>query len=138
MLSVLMLARIREILIISTPPICRSFSACLVTFAIRVRFDYAMQPSPEPSCPSFRNCFRFSDDSLSAFILGDNLFYGEDFRKHLHVANDRRDGATIFGYHVADPSAYGVVEFRSDRRVLSLGEKPSISTIIAWLNLRAA
>ena len=83
-----------------------------------------MQPSPDGLAQAFVIASDFLIDSLSALILGDNLFYGEDFRKHLHVANDRRDGATIFGYHVADPSAYGVVEFRSDRRVLSLEEKP--------------
>ena len=82
------------------------------------------QPSPDGLAQALIIGSDFLDGAPSALILGDNLFYGEDFKKHLQRASDRQNGATIFGYHVADPTAYGVVEFASDRRVLSLEEKP--------------
>jgi glucose-1-phosphate thymidylyltransferase len=124
-LSVLMLAGIREILIISTPgdlPLFRRLLGEGSQFGLHL--EYAAQPSPDGLAQALIIGSDFLDGAPSALILGDNLFYGEDFRKYLQVANDRSRGATIFGYHVADPTAYGVVEFASDRRVLSLEEKP--------------
>ena len=124
-LSVLMLAGIREILIISTPPDLPLFQRLLDDGSqFGLRLDYAMQPSPDGLAQAMIIGSDFLNGAPSALILGDNLFYGEDFGKYLHVANDRQHGATIFGYHVADPTAYGVVEFAPDRRVLSLEEKP--------------
>jgi glucose-1-phosphate thymidylyltransferase len=124
-LSVLMLAGIREILIISTPSDLPLFERLLGDGSqFGVRFEYAMQPSPDGLAQALIIGSEFVNGEPSALILGDNLFYGEDFRKYLQVANDRQNGATIFGYHVADPAAYGVVEFAPDRRVLSLEEKP--------------
>jgi glucose-1-phosphate thymidylyltransferase len=124
-LSVLMLAGIREILIISTPADLPLFQRLLGDGSqFGLRLEYAMQPSPDGLAQAMIIGSEFLNGAPSALILGDNLFYGEDFRKYLQVANDRQHGATIFGYHVADPAAYGVVEFAPDRRVLSLEEKP--------------
>ena len=124
-LSVLMLAGIREILIISTPADLPLFQRLLGDGSqFGLRLEYAAQPSPDGLAQAMIIGSEFLNGAPSALILGDNLFYGEDFRKYLQVANDRQNGATIFGYHVADPTSYGVVEFGSDRRVLSLEEKP--------------
>jgi glucose-1-phosphate thymidylyltransferase len=124
-LSVLMLAGIREILIISTPADLPLFQRLLGDGSqFGLRLEYAGQPSPDGLAQALIIGSDFLDGAPSALILGDNLFYGEDFRKYLKVASDRLNGATIFGYHVADPTSYGVVEFGSDRRVLSLEEKP--------------
>jgi glucose-1-phosphate thymidylyltransferase len=125
-LSVLMHAGIREILIISTPadlPLFRRLLGDGSDFGLT--FSYAEQPSPDGLAQAFLIGADFVGDSPSALILGDNLFYGHDLTKALAAADARREGATIFGYHVADPAAYGVVEFGPDRRVLSLEEKPS-------------
>jgi glucose-1-phosphate thymidylyltransferase len=124
-LSVLMLAGIREILIISTPPDLPLFERLLGDgshFGVSLR--YAAQERPDGLAQALTIGADFLNGSHSTLILGDNLFYGEDFRKHLKAANDRERGATVFGYHVADPAAYGVVEFGPDRRVVSLEEKP--------------
>ena len=124
-LSVLMLAGIREILIISTPPDLPLFQRLLGDGSqFGLRLEYAMQPSPDGLAQALIIGSDFLNGAPSALILGDNIFYGEDLRKHLHVAIQRSYGATIFGYHVADPAAYGVVQFGADRRVLSLEEKP--------------
>jgi glucose-1-phosphate thymidylyltransferase len=124
-LSVLMLAGIREILVISTPSDLPLFQRLLGDGSqFGLSLEYAAQPSPDGLAQALIIGSEFLKDAPSALILGDNLFYGEDFRKYLHAANDRVNGATVFGYHVADPSSYGVVEFGSDRRVLSLEEKP--------------
>ena len=124
-LSVLMLAGIREILIISTPADLPLFQRLLGDGSqFGLRLEYADQPSPDGLAQAMIISSEFLNGAPSALILGDNLFYGQDFRKYLQVANDRLNGATIFGYHVADPTSYGVVEFGSDRRVLSLEEKP--------------
>ncbi len=124
-LSVLMLAGIREILIISTPPDLPLFQRLLGDGSqFGLRLEYAMQPSPDGLAQAMIIGSEFLNGSPSALILGDNLFYGEDFGRYLRAADAREHGATIFGYHVADPSAYGVVEFGADRRVLSLEEKP--------------
>ena len=127
-LSVLMLAGIREILIISTPQDLPLFRRLLGDGAnIGVRFSYAEQPQPEGLAQAFHIAADagFLRDEPAALVLGDNLFYGHDLVKSLECASARADGATIFGYHVADPSSYGVVEFGNDGRVLSLEEKPS-------------
>ena len=124
-LSVLMLAGIREILIISTPTDLPLFQRLLSDGSqFGLRFEYAMQPSPDGLAQAMIIGSEFLNGSPSALILGDNLFYGEDFGRYLRAADAREHGATVFGYHVADPSAYGVVEFGADRRVLSLEEKP--------------
>jgi glucose-1-phosphate thymidylyltransferase len=124
-LSVLMLAGMREILIISTPSDLPLFQRLLGDGSqLGLSLEYAAQPSPDGLAQALIIGSEFLKGAPSALILGDNLFYGEDFGKYLHAANDRVNGATVFGYHVADPSSYGVVEFGSDRRVLSLEEKP--------------
>ena len=125
-LSVLMLSGIREILIISTPqdlPLFRRLLGDGSQFGLSL--DYAEQPSPDGLAQAFLIGADFISDAPSALVLGDNLFYGHDFVKSLQRATERKDGATIFGYHVSDPTAYGVVEFAPDRRVVSLEEKPA-------------
>ena len=125
-LSVLMLAGIREILVISTPRDLPLFRRLLGDGSqIGLKLEYAEQPAPEGLAQVFLIGAGFLGESPSALILGDNLFYGHDFIRSLERASARSDGATIFGYHVADPQAYGVVEFAPDGRVMSLEEKPT-------------
>jgi glucose-1-phosphate thymidylyltransferase len=128
-LSILMLAGIREILIISTPEDLPLFRRLLGTGArFGVSFSYAEQPSPAGIAQAVliaADCGFLPAGSPAALILGDNLFYGQELVGDLRAANARRTGATIFGYHVADPRAYGVVEFAPDGRVLSIEEKPA-------------
>ncbi|MEY3609234.1 MAG: hypothetical protein RLZZ447_2022 [Verrucomicrobiota bacterium] len=127
-LSVLMLAGIREILIISTPADLPLFRRLLGDgSAFGVRFAYAEQARPEGLAQAFHIAADtgFLRDEPAALVLGDNLFYGHDLVKSLERAAARREGATIFGYHVADPRSYGVVEFAPDGRVVSLEEKPA-------------
>lgn len=127
-LSVLMLSGIREILIISTPqdlPLFRRLLGDGSRFGLALSF--AEQPSPDGLAQAFTiaaDC-GFLGREPAALVLGDNLFYGHDFVKSLASATARASGATIFGYHVSDPTAYGVVEFAPDGRVLSLEEKPA-------------
>jgi glucose-1-phosphate thymidylyltransferase len=124
-LSVLMLTGIRDILIISTPIDLPLFERLLGDGSqFGLRLEYAAQESPDGLAQAMIIGSDFLNGSPSALILGDNLFYGEAIGRHLKVASQRRSGATIFGYHVADPTAYGVVEFGPDRRALSLEEKP--------------
>ena len=125
-LSVLMLAGIREILVISTPQDLPLFRRLLGDGAeFGVRFSYAEQPSPDGLAQAFLIGADFVGESPSALILGDNLFYGQDMVNALERAGGRASGSTIFGYRVADPTSYGVVEFAPDGRVLSLEEKPA-------------
>jgi len=124
-LSVLMLAGIREVLVISTPqdlPLFRRLFGDGSQFGLAL--SYAEQPSPDGLAQAFHIGADFVAGHPSALILGDNLFYGHDLAKSLAAASQRTAGATIFGYHVADPTSYGVVEFSPDGRVLSLEEKP--------------
>jgi glucose-1-phosphate thymidylyltransferase len=124
-LSVLMLAGIREILLISTPEDLPLFERLLGNgsqFGITLR--YAAQPRPEGLAQAYHIGADFIGESPSALVLGDNIFYGQNFVEAIQNADARHEGATIFGYHVAEPSAYGVVEFADDGRVLSLEEKP--------------
>ena len=128
-LSVLMLADIREILIISTPQDLPQFRALLGDGAqFGVQFAYAAQPRPEGLAQAFHiaaDCGFLAAGEPSALVLGDNLFYGAEFIKSLKTASQRDTGATIFGYHISNPGAYGVVEFAPDGRVFSLEEKPA-------------
>ena len=127
-LSVLMLSGIREILIISTPADLPLFRRLLGDgSAFGVRFAYAEQARPEGLAQAFHIAgdTGFLRDEPAALVLGDNLFYGHDLVKSLERATTRTEGATIFGYHVADPRSYGVVEFAPDGRVVSLEEKPA-------------
>lgn len=127
-LSTLMLAGIREILVISTPtdlPLFRKLLGDGSQLGLTLR--YAEQPKPEGLAQAFHiaaDTKFLTGREPSALILGDNLFYGHDLTKSLERATARSSGATIFGYHVADPKSYGVVEFAADGRVVSLEEKP--------------
>ena len=125
-LSVLMLSGIREILIISTPTDLPQFQRLFGDGAqLGVRFAYRAQPAPEGLAQAFVIGADFLAGSPACLILGDNLFYGHDLSEALHRSVARTEGATIFGYRVADPAAYGVVEFDASGRVLSLEEKPA-------------
>jgi glucose-1-phosphate thymidylyltransferase len=125
-LSVLMLAGLREILIITTPEDQSQFQRLLGDGAqFGLQLSYAVQPKPGGLAQAFIVGADFLDGAPSALVLGDNLFYGHDFVKSLQAAQAQADGATIFGYHVANPSAYGVVELGVDGRVVSIEEKPA-------------
>ena len=128
-LSVLMLADIREILIISTPQDLPLFRKLLGDGTnLGLKFSYAEQPSPDGLAQAFHiagDVGFLTGNESSALVLGDNLFYGAEFVHALVEASARTDGSTIFGYHVANPTAYGVVEFAKDGRVVSLEEKPA-------------
>ena len=127
-LSVLMLAGIRDILVISTPHDLPGFRRLFGDGAqLGLRFAYAEQPSPDGLAQAFLIGEEFLAGSPACLVLGDNLFYGHDLAVALGHASQRTRGATIFGYRVADPTAYGVVEFEAGgTRVLSLEEKPAV------------
>jgi glucose-1-phosphate thymidylyltransferase len=125
-LSVLMLADIREILIITTPHDLPLFQRLLEDGSqFGIHIEYAVQPRPEGLAQAYHIGAQFVGTSPSCLILGDNLFYSADFPSMLKKAGDNPSGATIFGYQVANPSAYGVVEFNAEGRVISLDEKPA-------------
>ncbi len=124
-LTTLMLAGIREILIISTPQDTPRFRALLGDGARwGIRLDYCVQPSPDGLAQAFILGRNFIGEDPSALVLGDNIFYGHDFQKLLRRAASQTEGASIFAYHVQDPERYGVVEFDKDQRALSIIEKP--------------
>jgi glucose-1-phosphate thymidylyltransferase len=125
-LSALMLAGIRDILVISTPQDTPRFAQLLgdgTPWGIHV--EYVVQPSPDGLAQAFILGADFVGGSPSALVLGDNIFYGHEFQQLLQAADGRRDGATIFAYAVTDPERYGVVEFDAHRRAVSIEEKPT-------------
>ena len=126
--SVLMLAGIREILIISTPQDLPGFRRLLGDGSdYGVRFEYAEQPSPDGLAQAFIIGERFIGDDSVCLVLGDNIFYGQSFTRMLKEAVDKVENeqkATVFGYYVNDPERYGVAEFDADGNVLSIEEKP--------------
>ena len=128
-LSTLMLAGIREILIISTPTDTPRFRELLGDGAhFGIELSYAIQPSPDGLAQAFLIGEEFIGDEACAMILGDNIFYGSYFRRNLQeaVKNVASNHATIFGYYVKDPERFGIVEFDRGRRVLSVEEKPKV------------
>lgn len=124
-LSTLMLAGIREILIISTPHDMPQYQELLGDGSHwGLDLQYAVQPSPDGLAQAFIIGENFLGDSPSALVLGDNIFYGHSLDALLQAANQRTEGATVFAYHVQDPERYGVAEFDNNGRVISLEEKP--------------
>ena len=125
-LTTLMLAGIRDVLIISTPQDTPRFSELLRDGSQwGMNISYAVQPSPDGLAQAFVIGRDFVGPDPSALILGDNIFYGHDLVKQLHSANARQSGATVFAYHVHDPERYGVVEFDDKQRAISIEEKPT-------------
>ena len=125
-LSTLMLAGIREVLIISTPRDTPSFQALLGDGSKwGMDIQYAVQPSPDGLAQAYIIGADFVDGQPSALILGDNIYYGHGINDLFSSAMGRTEGATVFAYHVTDPERYGVVEFDKDMRALSIEEKPA-------------
>lgn len=125
-LSVLLLAKIREILIISTPEDLPLFKKMLGDGSDwGIRLDYAEQPSPDGLAQAFIIGEKFIGQDPVALVLGDNIFYGQAFSPKLHAAANRTEGATVFGYQVKDPERFGVVEFDANQKAISLEEKPA-------------
>ncbi|OPA76084.1 glucose-1-phosphate thymidylyltransferase [Paenibacillus selenitireducens] len=124
-LSVLMLAGIREVLIISTDRDLPGFKELLGDGSeLGMRFEYTAQSAPNGLAEAFIIGERFIGEDRVAMVLGDNIFWGQGFTQNLKVAGSLREGACIFGYYVQDPKAYGVVEFDNEGNVISLEEKP--------------
>ncbi|VVP59763.1 Glucose-1-phosphate thymidylyltransferase 2 [Pseudomonas fluorescens] len=124
-LSVLMLAGIREVLIISTPEDLPNFQKLLGDgSSYGIELSYAEQPSPDGLAQAFLIGETFIGNSNVALVLGDNIFYGYDFSATLQEAAQRTSGATVFGYHVTDPERFGVVTFGENGKALSIEEKP--------------
>ncbi|CAB3838449.1 glucose-1-phosphate thymidylyltransferase RfbA [Achromobacter ruhlandii] len=125
-LSTLMLAGIRDILIISTPQDTPRFQQLLGDGKQwGLNLEYAIQPSPDGLAQAFVIGESFIGNAPSALVLGDNIFYGHDFQRLLESADARTEGASVFAYHVHDPERYGVAEFDAQGQVLSLEEKPA-------------
>lgn len=125
-ISVLMLAGIREILLISTPEDLPRYQKLLgdgEQFGIKL--SYAVQPSPDGLAQAFIIGEDFIGNDSCCLILGDNIFYGQHFSENLKAASARTEGATVFGYHVSDPERFGVVEFDKQGRAISIEEKPT-------------
>ena len=124
-ISVLMLSDIKEILIITTPEDMRGYQNLLgdgSDFGIEI--EYAVQPSPDGLAQAFLIGEDFIGDSNVALVLGDNIFYGQNFTASLKKASSRNSGATIFGYYVKDPERFGIVDFDKNGLVISIEEKP--------------
>ncbi|OOF08427.1 MULTISPECIES: glucose-1-phosphate thymidylyltransferase RfbA [Salinivibrio] len=125
-LSTLMLAGIRDILIITTPEDNASFKRLLGDGSdFGVRLEYAVQPSPDGLAQAFIIGEQFIGDDSVCLVLGDNIFYGQSFSSTLKRAAARESGATVFGYQVKDPERFGVVEFDDEMNAISIEEKPS-------------
>jgi glucose-1-phosphate thymidylyltransferase len=125
-LSALMLGGIRDILVISTPQDTPRFEQLLGDGARwGINLQYTVQPSPDGLAQAFILGAEFVKGGPSALVLGDNIFYGHELHHLLRVADERRDGATVFAYAVNDPERYGVVEFDANRRAVSIEEKPA-------------
>jgi glucose-1-phosphate thymidylyltransferase len=125
-LSTLMLAGLRDVLVISTPRDTPRFSELLGDGSQwGMNIQYAVQPSPDGLAQAFIIGADFVGNSPSALVLGDNLFYGHDFSLLLHQADQQKEGATVFAYHVGDPERYGVVAFDAAGRATSIEEKPA-------------
>lgn len=125
-LSVLMLAGIREILVISTPQDIHLYENLLGNGdELGIKIEYAVQPSPDGLAQAFIIGEQFIGDDNVCMVLGDNIFYGFDFTRTLREAAELKDGAIVFGYYVNDPERYGVAEFDKNGKVLSLEEKPA-------------
>ena len=124
-LATLMLAGIRDILLISTPQDLPRFEALLGDGAKwGLNLSYCVQPSPDGLAQAFVLGKNFVNNQPSALVLGDNIFYGHALQGLLEAADDRSEGASVFAYHVNDPERYGVVAFDADKRALSIEEKP--------------
>ncbi|AZZ99591.1 glucose-1-phosphate thymidylyltransferase RfbA [Pseudoalteromonas sp. R3] len=127
-LSVLMLAGIKEVLIITTPEDLESFKRLLGDGScFGIELSYAVQPKPEGLAQAFIIGEEFIGNDPVCLVLGDNIFYGQGFTPKLHAAMSHQTGATVFGYQVKDPNRFGVVEFDKDRNVVSIEEKPSVA-----------
>ena len=125
-LTTLMLAGIRDILLISTPNDTPRFAELLGDGSQwGLNIQYCVQPSPDGLAQAFTLGKHFVGNSPSALVLGDNIFYGHELVEQLNSANEAKSGATVFAYHVTDPERYGVVEFDKDYKALSIEEKPS-------------
>lgn len=125
-LSVLMLAGIKDILIISTPDDIDGFKRLLVDGSqFGINISYAVQPSPDGLAQAFIIGEKFIGDSSVCLVLGDNIFYGQGFSPMLRKAASQTSGATVFGYQVKDPERFGVVEFDDNKRAISIEEKPA-------------